>query len=121
MNFFANLTGRAVLAALSASLLTGAAAQASVMPFESNGRTVDVRYGDLDLSKKAGQRELTARIRRAAVKVCPGRTMQDLRSCQIAAVDHVREPMAMAIAKAQGQDASRFAEVGKDKVPGAGN
>ena len=121
MTFFINRTGGAMLAALSATVLMGAAAQASVIPFESNGRTIDVRYDDLDLSKKSGQQELNARIRRAAVKVCPGRTMQDLRSCQIAAVDHVREPVAIAIAKAQGQDASRFVEVGKDKVPGAGN
>ena len=120
MTFFAKRSG-ALLAALSATLFMGAAAQASAIPFESNGRTVEVRYGDLDLSKKSGQRELTARVHRAAVKVCPGRTMKDLRACQIAAVDHVREPMAIAIAKAQGGDASRFAEVGKDKVPGAGN
>lgn len=120
MTFFANRSGRALLAALSVSVAVGTA-QASVFPFESNGRTVDVRYDDLDLSNKAGQQELTARVRRAAIKVCPGRTMQDLRTCQIAAVDHVREPMAVAIAKAQGQDASRFAEVGKDKVPGSGN
>lgn len=111
----------ALLGALTAAVLMSAAAQASVIPFESNGRTVEVRYDDLDLSKAADQRALTLRIRRAAVKVCPGRTLQDVRSCQIAALDHVREPIATAIARAKGQDANRFADVGKDKVPGAGN
>lgn len=111
----------ALLAALTAAVLMSAAAQASVIPFESNGRTVDVRYDDLDLSKKEDQRALTLRIRRAAAKVCPGRTVQDVRSCQLVALDHVREPVATAIAKAQSQDANRFAEAPKDKVPGAGN
>lgn len=111
----------ALLAALTATVLMSAGAQASFIPFESNGRTVEVRYDDLDLTKTADQRALTQRIRRAAVKVCPGRTLQDVRSCQIAALDHVREPIATAIAKAQTGDASRFADVGKDKVPGAGN
>ena len=121
MTNFTNCTGGALLATLSAIALTGAAAQASVIPFESNGRTVEVRYDDLDLSKKDDQRALTLRVRRAAAKVCPGRTVQDVRSCQISAIDHVREPVAIAIAKAQTQDASRYAEVGKDKVPGAGH
>jgi len=53
------------------------------------------------------------------VKVCPGRSVQESRSCQLAALDHLREPMAAAIARAEGRDAGQFAEVSKDKVPGS--
>lgn len=109
----------AKMVAVSACALMSAAAMASSIPFESNGRTVEVGYQDLDLAKKADQRELTLRIRRAAVKVCPGRSVQESRSCQLAALDHVREPMAAAIASAKGRDAGQFAEVSKDKVPGS--
>lgn len=95
------------------------AASADVIPFQSNGRTADVGYQDLDLAKKADQQELKARIRRAAVKVCPARTVQESRSCQLVAIDHVREPLARAFARAQGEN--HFAEVGGAALPQAGN
>ena len=110
-----------LLSAIGGAALMSTGAQAGGIPFESNGRTVEVRYQDLDLSKKADQRELKVRIRRAAVKVCPGRTLQDVRSCQLAAYDHVRAPVVAAIAKAQTQDAGRYAEAAKEKAAGAGN
>jgi UrcA family protein len=111
----------AKMVAVSACSLMSTAAMASGIPFESNGRTFEVAYKDLDLSKTADQRELTRRVRRAAVKVCPGKSVKESRSCQLAALDHVREPVAAAIASAQGRDAGRFAEVSKDKVPGSGD
>jgi len=109
------------LALASAAALMGTAAAANNIPFESNGRTVEVDYKDLDLSKKADQRTLTQRIRRAAVKVCPGRTVGETRACQLSALNNVREPIAAAIAKAHGPDAGQFAAVSKDKVPGTGD
>ena len=48
------------LALASAAALMGTAAVANNIPFESNGRTVEVDYKDLDLSKKADQRTLTS-------------------------------------------------------------
>lgn len=81
--------------------LLGSVAQADIIPFQSNGRTVEVRYGDLDLGKKADQRTLTARINSAAGKVCAARTVRESRSCQLLAIEQVRAPVAAAIARAQ--------------------
>lgn len=97
----------------------GVAARADIIPFESNGRVVEVDYRDLDLGKKADQQELNARIRRAAVKVCPARTVQESRSCQLTAIDHIREPIAAAIARAQSD--SRYAVASAKGAPQAGN
>lgn len=118
---FAVPARRAILAALAAVVLTGTAAHAGAIPFESNGRTADVRHDDLDLSKPADQRRLNTRIRRAAARVCPALTVRETRACQTVAMNHVREPIAAAIAKAQGQGASQLAEASKDKVPVPGN
>ncbi|WP_022681121.1 UrcA family protein [Sphingobium bisphenolivorans] len=107
------------LVAAGACALMSSTALANSIPFESNGRTVEVSYQGLDLSKKADQRELTLRVRRAAVKVCPAPTVSASRACQLSALDNVRAPLAAAIASAQAREASRFAEVDKDKAPAA--
>ncbi len=111
----------AILAALSVAALTSTTAYAGAIPFESNGRTANVRYDDLDLSSPADQRILNTRIRHAAAKVCPAPTMGERRVCQSIAINQVREPVTAAIARAQAQDASRFAEVGTGKVAVPGN
>ena len=93
-------------------------AHADGIPFVSNGRTFEVGYGDLDLSKADGQKQLKARLRRAAVKVCPGRTLQETRPCQIAAFEQVRAPVAAAIARAQGGERYAAASAQAAPLPG---
>ena len=96
----------------------GAAGAASATEFESNGKSVEVRYQDLDLSKKADQRALNARIKRAAAKVCTtGESSAAIRKCQAVAAAHVRSEVELAIAKAQ--NGERYADARKDKPAGA--
>ncbi|APL94515.1 UrcA family protein [Sphingobium indicum] len=98
----------------------GAAGTASAIEFESNGKSVEVSYHDLDLSKTSDQRVLNARIRRAAAKVCPlNDNTAAFEKCQQVAAAHVRGAVELAIAKAG--NGERFADRGKEKPVGAGN
>jgi UrcA family protein len=107
-----------MIAAASAAALLGVTANAA--EFESNGRTADVRYGDLDLSSAKGQNVLKGRIWRAAWKVCEhGATSAEIKKCQSVAAAHVRSSVELAIAKAN--NGERYADMGKDKPLGAGN
>lgn len=101
------------------AVAAGVSAPAAADEFLSNGRTTAVRYQDLDLSKDTDQRELEARIRRAAVKVCPDRTLRGSRACQLLAIEHVRAPIYAAIAKAKGTPGPAFADKGEVKPVGA--
>ena len=103
-----------LLSAGVAAMVLSVSAQADVFPFESNGRTAEVRYQDLNLGNKADRHELDVRIRRAAVKVCRDRTVQRSRACQLAAIDHVRAPLEAAIAKANGAAKEQLASVSEE-------
>ena len=59
-----------LFAALGSFALIATAGSASAGEFISNGRTSEVRHGDLNLSKASDQRELRQRISRAANQVC---------------------------------------------------
>ncbi|WP_242130299.1 UrcA family protein [Sphingobium sp. Sx8-8] len=103
-----------------AMLAAGTAGTAYATEFESNGITSNVHYQDLDLSKAADQRALNARIRRAAVKVCPDNVSATaVKKCQIAAIAHVRGDMETAIARAETRE--HYADRGHDAPLGAGN
>ena len=115
------MTATKILAAMSAAALLGAAGTANATSFESNGRTTEVRYHDLDLTKEAGQRALNARIKRAAAKVCPAQNSNEAKKCQTVAIANLRAPVNAAIAKAQSRSQERFAQASEEKVPGAGN
>lgn len=104
------------LAAIAAVAVAGTA---SATTFESNGHSTEVRYHDLDLSKKADQHKLNARIKRAAAKVCPSQDSNEAKRCQAVAVAHVRAPIEAAIAKANGQGGAVYAEKGESKPVGA--
>ncbi|AEG47842.1 hypothetical protein Sphch_0140 [Sphingobium chlorophenolicum L-1] len=105
---------------IAVAALLGAAGTASAVEFESNGKTAEVRYNDLDLSSAKGQNVLKGRIWRAAWKVCEhGATSAEIKKCQSVAAAHVRSSVELAIAKAQSGE--RFAEMGKEKPVGAGN
>ena len=100
--------------------LLGAAGTASATGFESNGKSVEVSYHDLDLSKKDDQRVLNARIKRAAAKVCPTTdTTAAIKKCQQVATAHVRGSVELAVARAQ--NGERYADMGKEKPVGVGN
>lgn len=102
------------------AMVAAGTAAASATEFESNGKSVEVSYHDLDLSKKSDQRALNGRIKRAAEKVCPTNdTSAAIKKCQAVAAAHVRSSVELAIAKAQ--NGERYADMGKDKPLGAGN
>lgn len=107
-------------ATLAAFAVLGTAGAASATMFESNGKSVEVSYHDLDLSTKSGQRALNGRIKRAAEKVCPGNdTTAAIKKCQQVAAAHVRSSVELAIARAQ--NGERYADLSKEKPVGAGN
>ncbi|BAI96007.1 hypothetical protein Sj15T_03380 [Sphingobium sp. TA15] len=100
---------------IAVAALLGVAGTASAVEFESNGRTTEVRYNDLDLASAKGQNVLKGRIWRAAWRVCErGATSAEIRKCQTVAADHVRGAVELAIAKAGSGE--RFADRGKDEV-----
>jgi len=69
--------------AFAAIVALGAAGAASATEFQSNGKTVEVNYHDLDLSSAKGQNMLKGRIWRAAWKVCAdGATSAEMKKCQ---------------------------------------
>lgn len=90
----------AILSACSLLPLSAASA-AGADAFISNGKTMEVRYGDLDLASKADQETLRRRLVKATWKVCAGETGVVLEKCRTAALNHVRAPVAAAIASAE--------------------
>ncbi|PJG47280.1 UrcA family protein [Sphingobium sp. LB126] len=105
---------------IAAAALLGVAGTASAVEFQSNGKTADVRYHDLDLSSAKGQNALKWRIWRAAWKVCKhGTRDSEIKECQSVAAAHVRSSVELAIAKAN--NGERYADMAKDKPLGAGN
>lgn len=105
---FAPLKTLSIAVFAAASLIAGSA---SAETFMSNGRTFEVRFGDLDLSQAADQRELQSRIGRAAGRVCGSRDLAEATRCRSAAIAHVKAPVAAAIARAETK--ARYAEAGK--------
>jgi UrcA family protein len=101
-------------ATLAATLCLAAATPAFAERFESNGKQVEVRYGDLDLTNADHQKELRQRISAAATKVCANTDFSQYTTCRTAVLRHTREPVAVAVAKA-GTNA-RYADAGKVRV-----
>jgi UrcA family protein len=97
----------AAIAAASATLALGAGV-ASAEDFVSNGRTMEVRHGDLDLSKADQQAVLRSRIARAASRVCIGTDLAAYTACRSKAIAHVQPGMKAAIARADSGE--RYAE-----------
>lgn len=97
-------------AALASLTLLASAGAASAQEFVSNGRTAEVRHGDLDLSQAAGQRQLRTRIARAASRVCASTDLSAQMACRAKAIAHVQAPISAAIARAETKD--RYADAG---------
>ena len=97
--------------AAAAIALTAVSAPAFAETFESNGKTVEVYHGDLDLTKGSDQRLLRKRIADAAGKVCASDDLNTYLACRQKALRHVKAPVATAIARAATKD--RYAAAGK--------
>ncbi|MDX3910353.1 MAG: UrcA family protein [Sphingobium sp.] len=107
-------TSKGITAALVAAATLIAGAPAFAEPFVSNGRTAEVRYGDLDLSQPAGQAELKRRLNNAAFRVCALNPQDEMAACRKIALRHVSEPIKTAIARAETR--SRYADATPTKA-----
>ena len=96
-----------------AALISGTPAFAE--PFASNGRTAEVRFADLDLTKSDDRRELNRRLYRAASRVCSSTDSREVTRCREGALRNIKQPVAAALARAETRaryaDASRNAKV----------
>jgi UrcA family protein len=108
-----------IIAALSIAASLAVAGTASAEEFRSNGRTSEVRYGDLNLANAADQKVLKQRISRAASKVCVSRDLNEVRACRAAALKNVDAPISQAIARAQTGD--RYADAGQNAQMATGH
>ncbi|CCW19451.1 hypothetical protein EBBID32_38170 [Sphingobium indicum BiD32] len=90
-----------LFAALGSIALIATAGSASAGEFVSNGRTSEVRHGDLDLSKTSDQQQLRQRIARAASKVCRSMDRSTAQTCKSMAIAQVEAPISAAIARAE--------------------
>lgn len=97
-------------------LIGGAPAFASEMV--SDGRQIEVRYGDLDLTQAEGKTQLNRRIKSAAHRVCSGRELHEVRVCREATLEKTQAPVAKAIARAETK--ARYADAGNGTTTGAG-
>lgn len=91
-------TAIALTTASIALVATGSAAFAGT--FQSNGRTAEVRHGDLDLSSAAGQKALRKRISLAASKVCANPNLGEMTQCRAEAIANVRASVDTVVARA---------------------
>ena len=98
---------KALIAAALAALSLSATAHADQSSFTHERITLDVPYGDLDLSRPAGAKTMVYRIRHAAADACGGepyiREMRERRVFKIclhasmaAAIDELRAPLVTA-------------------------
>lgn len=103
-----------LFAALGSLALIATAGSASAGEFISNGRTSEVRHGDLNLSKAADQQQLRQRIARAASKVCKSDDRSTAQACKAMAIAQVEAPISAAIARAETSE--RYADAGAKGV-----
>lgn len=87
-----------------------AAALAAALPAHAGGaqtRSVEVRYGDLDLASDAGVKELNSRVRRAAASICIDRGTRGLalrnaqQKCFSAALSDASRKVELAVIEAR--------------------
>lgn len=97
---------RSIVAAAGALLFAGACLTAAAGPataHEVGARSTEVRYGDLNLNTKAGQKVLKARVNFAARQVCQQLASDSWArvaeaSCQMQAVNAIKPKMTAAVA-----------------------
>ncbi|MGV3770058.1 MAG: UrcA family protein [Sphingobium phenoxybenzoativorans] len=83
---------------------------------ETGARQRAVLYSDLDLTTQSGKETLNRRISYAAAKVCETRDLHQFVSCRNAALRSAKEPVGIAIAKAENN--ARYADAGTRIVVG---
>ncbi len=105
-------------ATLAATLCLIGAAPAFAGEMVSNGRQIEVRYADLDLTQSHGKAELDRRIKSAAYRVCSGRELHEVAVCRQATLKNTQAPVANAIARAETK--ARYADAGNGTTTGAG-
>jgi UrcA family protein len=103
-------------AVLGSIALIASAGAASAQNFVSNGRTSEVRHGDLNLSKAADQQILRNRIARAVGRVCNASELAEQQACKRIATAQAQAPVNAAIARAE--TGERYADARGQKVPG---
>lgn len=92
---------------IAAALLTGASVASAAAP-QAQAKTVEVRFGDLNLADKADQRRLHNRIARATMNVCMDASRKVDAQCRWETSQRVKAPVAQAIARAE--NGERFAD-----------
>lgn len=92
---------KAIAAAFVAAAALGAGTPAFAEPFESNGRSVEVRFADLDLTKAEDRSEFHARLRRAATRVCVNSNRREMMDCRQKTLARIEEPITAAFARAE--------------------
>lgn len=97
----------AAAAALASTTLVSASAMAADIVATAEARTAEVRYGDLDLTSKAGRAALERRVAAAANRVCTSADPRDLmaranaESCRTAALDKAEPQIEAAVNRAR--------------------
>lgn len=114
--FISFKAGAAAIAFTAATLAAGAA---SASDFEPNGRTSEVRHGDLDLSRVQDRAALQRRIRAASLRVCANTDLAMQQACRAKAVAYVQPRVEAAIARADTKE--RYAEAAPAVRPVVGN
>ncbi|MFD1107429.1 UrcA family protein [Sphingobium olei] len=95
-------------ATVALALTAGAAGAAGINDFQSNGRSVEVRHGDLDLTKADQRQQLQTRISRAASRVCSKGGLNEQQACRKLAIAQVQPRISAAIARAETKE--RYAD-----------
>lgn len=103
-------------ATLAATLCFAAATPAFADMADTNVRQRAVYYSDLDLTTQSGKKELNKRISIAASNVCDSRDLGHYVSCRNTALRKAKEPVGIAIAKAENK--ARYADAGTRVVVG---
>jgi UrcA family protein len=86
---------------LAAAALGASALPAAAQEMEDNGRAVEIRFGDLNLTRADDIRQLDKRIVNAAGRVCRDEQRFAFQKCVAAAVGRTQAPVATAIAAAE--------------------
>ena len=100
MSVFSTKT-KSFTAALAAAAALVAGTPAFAETFVSNGRSVEVRHGYLDLNNAEGRRALNARIYKTATKVCATADAREMMACREKTLNHIKQPISAAIARAE--------------------
>lgn len=107
-------TFKSATAALAAAAALIAGTPAFAGTFQSNGRTAEVRYDDLDLTQASGRQALDKRLRKAATQVCVVTDVRETMACREKALDNIAQPVSAVIARAETK--ARYADASQNEA-----